>query len=245
MIDAKRSVTALSLLVLGVLMVSCGSPTGSDGEVSIRDLTLQAHPAVGTGNFVVDVEAVRASAGAEDRGDPVQVTVATSSGDEETFALRRKVCETEDGTEYICGEFILGVKDGHDIRGLAPRIKAELDGRLKLLTACGTDGHCHVVSDIHGLVVLFGGNLSETMTVVESWPEVSAADLNGIVEARVQGNGSGSEEEALELQARVPLDQSSSAVSGNGVVEARANETITATYRDVAGGELVERLTLQ
>lgn len=241
----ERALALILALLLVAVACSGESPTEPLNRSELTDLRLEAHPTGVTGDYVLDVEAILSMQGGLVKGAlPLNVTVTTSAGDQETVQLDRKICQTEEGNEFVCNEFIVGVERGvANIRNLLPHVEEDLDGRLKLLTACDTDGNCEVVSDATAVVVLFSGDLEEAMEIARSWPNVTAVDLNGIVRTDdlvpTDDPSTGTE-----LETRLPLDVFAPA-AGNDIVEADHGDGITVSYRPAGGEELTAALTFR
>ncbi len=215
---------------------------GCDGDVTgppeavrpeLEALALETAP---TGEMI-SVRAVPADPEFElEPGQQVPVIVTTSSGDSEELALVRRVCEDEDGAEFVCDELLVGMEAGHtadDVAHLFDEIDAVL---LDVLFEDGTPEGGQVAH-----LKIFSGDVDEAVDTAADWPDVRYAERNGIVRIQLEEDGD---------SVRVPLQRDLRAETAepeadDGVLQLQPSDTVATEYLQPDGSAIEAEVVVE
>jgi hypothetical protein len=217
---------AVSIALLG-LMVACADLTGPDRvdpprlrTLSLTDDLLATNLRDG-GVFFISATPVDTSFRLP-RGQRLPLSVTVSSGDEERAGLSRRHCPARERTTagYPCFKFQVFMKEGHRPLELADQVAA-------------VGGRFYLVSSNFAGVIMFEPELVRQARAATRWPGVAYAALMGtgcLPEAPCLNSNS-------DLVVPMPLDFGA-AIPGDGIVQVRSGDVVTATYQQPNGGTI-------
>jgi hypothetical protein len=205
-----------------VLLTACGDSMGPVFvEPRLDALTVRAVPFAYQSSWGLLVEGLLAEDEAGLAPDMrVRLRVATSRGDAEDIALRPRVCTTESGGAYLCGEFLFSMESGRHVDEVRPYLH-QLNGALSFVGTAGS----------WASVQLFEGDADHGMNIVRRWPGVRSTSYNGL---HFQG---GPPMLHRPMVAVSWLDLGPP-VRGDGNVQVQKGDTLTITYSPVGGAGL-------
>lgn len=169
-------------------------------------------------------------------GQQVPLTVTTSSGDSEEVALTSRVCEDEDGAEYVCDELLVGMEEGHTADEVA-HLLDDIDAALvDVLFEDGTPEGGQVAH-----LKIFSGALDEAVDTAADWPDVRYAERNGIVRIQLEEDGD---------SVRVPLQrdlrvETTGPEADDGVLQLQPADTVATEYVQPDGSAIEAEVVVE
>jgi hypothetical protein len=156
------------------------------------------------------------------RGQRLPLSVTVSSGDEERAGLSRRHCPARERTTfgYPCFKFQVFMREGHRPLELADQVAA-IGGRF------------YLVSSSFAGIVMFEPEVVRQANATTRWPGVAYAALGG-TGCPLEGGCLNSDSDLL---VPMPLDFGT-AIPGDGIVQVRSGDVVTATYQQPDGGTI-------
>lgn len=171
-------------------------------------------------------------------GDRLPLRLAKEGGEPRSRHADPAICEP-DGARYMCDQFRVTGQDGVDLRDLSERVEEQLDGRVRIVQMCTTEG-CFVSDASRGEIVLFGGSAPEAAHTARLWPEIEDVGLDYVRCSICRPD----ERIPNWFNFRMPVHVIASG-AGNGLVEAEPGDTYRVEYRQPDGTVLAATATVE
>jgi hypothetical protein len=169
-----------------------------------------------------------------DPSSRLRARVTTSDGDAEEITFAPQFCN---GSYYYCHKLIVAVKEGNDVKALAPQI-APLPARLRLLVMMNENGDTiWVVKDFASLWVYDPVNTAEVSRTVTEMPAVKYVEHDGA--------GWYDYPPSLSLTLAMRPAARAAVVAGDGVLQFQSGVSVTVEYTQPDGSKLATTVVAQ
>ncbi len=232
------AVGGLGSLVVALAVAGCSVPTELDLSVSIENprLTeLHVELEVSGATDMLTVTGVPYD-GAYAPSDEVRarVEITTAQGDTEELLLRPSWCTLDDGTEYTCGIFNVGMDDGHWVTELEPYLH-EIAGTLHLpMLIEDLTGDTTYLTPRWGTIEIASGDMEPALERAANWPHVRWVEVSvplWLGDATPKGSA------ANEWHGSLPSVRAGP-VPHDGTLQAAVGDSVSAEYRQPDGSVL-------